>query len=239
MNAMDAADAMVILRSALKQVARREGYLVTFMCKPGLPNVYSSGWHLHQSLRSRKTGGNVFSTRQRGGQISSTGKHYIGGLIHNASSACAFSNPTINGYKRLNANPLAPNRAIWSVDNKAACMRLVGGGSDPMTHIENRSGEPAANPYLFIGSQVAAGLDGLVNRLDPGPPLSDPYGQTDQPALPRSLMEAVAALNQSNVMREAFGNTFIEYYLAAKQQEIHRFLSSVTEWEHREYFERY
>ena len=239
MSAMDAADAMVLLRSALKQVARREGYLVSFMCKPALPNVYSSGWHLHQSLRSRKSGDNVFVTRQRGTAISTVGKQYIAGLIEHAAAACAFSNPTINGYKRLNSNPLAPNRAVWSVDNKAACLRLVGGGDDPITHVENRSGEPAANPYLFIGSQVAAGLDGIANKRDPGPPLSDPYAQTDQPALPRSLMEAVVALSGSEVMRKAFGNTFIDYYLTAKQQEIHRFLSTVTEWEHREYFERY
>jgi glutamine synthetase len=239
MSAMDAADAMVLLRNALKQVARREGYLVTFMCKPALPNVYSSGWHLHQSLRSRKGGDNAFVTRQRGAVISTVGKQYIAGLIEHAAAACAFSNPTINGYKRLNSNPLAPNRAVWSVDNKAACLRLVGGGSDPITHIENRSGEPAANPYLFIASQVAAGLDGLSNKRDPGPPLSDPYGQTEQPALPRSLMEAVVALSDSKVMRLAFGNTFTDYYLAGKQQEIHRFLSTVTEWEHREYFERF
>jgi len=239
MSAMDAADGMVLLRTALKQVARRAGYLVTFMCKPGLPNVYSSGWHLHQSLRSRKNGANAFVTRQRGAVISTVGKQYIGGLIEHAAASCVFSNPTINGYKRLNANPLAPNRAVWSVDNKAACLRLVGGGSDPITHIENRSGEPAANPYLFIGSQIGAGLDGLSNKLDPGPPLSDPYRQTDQPALPRSLMEAVVALSESKVMRATFGETFVDYYLKAKQQEIHRFLSTVTEWEHREYFERF
>ena len=239
MSAMDAADAMVLMRSALKQVARREGYLVTFMCKPALPNVYSSGWHLHQSLRSLKIGDNAFATRQRGAVISSVGKQYIAGLIEHAAPSCAFSSPTINGYKRLNANPRAPNRAVWSVDNKAACLRLVGGGNDPITHIENRSGEPAANPYLFIGSQVVAGLDGIAKKRDPGPSLSDPYSQTDQPALPRSLMEAVVALSGSDLMRDALGDTFIDYYLTAKQREIHRFLATVTEWEHHEYFERY
>ena len=239
MSAMEAGDAMVSLRSALKQIARRSGYLVTFMCKPGLPNVYSSGWHLHQSLRSHKNGDNAFVTRQRGAVLSAVGKQYLAGLLEHAAASCAFSNPTINGYKRLNANPLAPNRAVWSIDNKAACLRLVAGGSDPMTHIENRSGEPAANPYLFIAAQIGAGLDGLSRKLDPGPPLSDPYRQTDQPPLPRSLMEAVVALSESQVMRKTFGDTFVDYYLKAKQQEIHRFLSTVTDWEHREYFERF
>ncbi len=139
----------------------------------------------------------------------------------------------------MNANALAPQRAVWSVDNKAAYLRLVGGGRDPITHIENRSGEPAANPYLYIASQIAAGLDGLESKADPGPPLGDPYAQTDQPALPRSLMEAVVALAESSLFRAAFGDAFIDYYLGLKQQEIHRFLSTVTDWEHREYFERY
>ena len=234
-----AADTMVLLRSALKQVARRHGYLVSFMCKPALPNVYSSGWHLHQSLVARKDHKNVFATDQRGALLSATGQHYIGGLLTHAAACTAFSNPTINGYKRLNANPLAPNRAVWSVDNKAAYIRLVGGGSDPITHIENRSGEPAANPYLFIASQIVAGLDGLTAKRDPGPALSDPYAQVTQAPLPRSLMEAVVALEQSDLFREAFAEPFFSYYLKLKQHEIHRFLSAVTDWEQREYFERF
>lgn len=237
--ALEAADTMILLRSALKQLARRNGCLVTFMCKPALPNVYSSGWHLHQSLTSAKDGMNAFATSQPEELLSVVGRHYIGGLINHAAACTAFSNPTINGYKRLNANPLAPNRAVWSVDNKAAYLRLVGGGEDPITHIENRSGEPAANPYLFIAAQVAAGLEGLKTRHDPGPPVSDPYSQVDKPAMPRSLMEAIAALQESELFAESFGETFVKYYLNLKQQEIHRFLSTVTDWEHQEYFERY
>ena len=238
-SGLEAADAMIILRSALKQVARRNGYLVTFMSKPALPNVYSSGWHLHQSLIAGKDGGNAFTTGQRGALLSATGQHYVGGLIVHSAACTAFSNPTINGYKRLNANPLAPNRAVWSVDNKAAYLRLVGGGDDPITHIENRSGEPAANPYLFIASQVAAGLDGLKKKCDPGPPVSDPYTQIEKPALPRSLMESISALEKSKLFQASFGETFVNYYLGLKQHEIHRFLSTVTDWEHQEYFERY
>ena len=238
-SALDAADTMILLRSTLKQVAKRNGCLITFMCKPALPNVYSSGWHLHQSLTAADDGKNAFTTRQRGALLSVAGQHYVGGLINHAAACTAFSNPTINGYKRLNANPLAPNRAVWSIDNKAAYLRLVGGGDDPVTHIENRSGEPAANPYLFIASQVVAGLDGLKMKSDPGPPVSDPYTQIEKPALPRSLMESITALQESKLFLDSFGETFVNYYLGLKQHEIHRFLSSVTNWEHQEYFERY
>jgi glutamine synthetase len=102
------ADAMIILRGAVKQVCRRMGLLASFMAKPALPNVYSSG-------------------AEDGALMSNTGLHFVGGLLEHARAATAFSNPTITGYKRLNANPLAPNRVVWSHDNKAPMCRLVGG----------------------------------------------------------------------------------------------------------------
>ena len=236
--AMQAADAMVLMRTTLKQLARRQGYLVSFMCKPALPNVYSSGWHLHQSLVDFKSGENAFATTDKKQFLSPVGQQYIGGLIEHARACTAFSNPTINGYKRMNSNALAPNRAVWSIDNKAAFLRLANAG-DPSVHIENRSGEPAANPYLFFASQLAAGIDGMDAKQDPGPPLSDPYAQTDKTPLPSSLMEAVTALDESKLLRKAIGNTFVDYFLTLKRHEIHRFLSTVTDWEHREYFERF
>ena len=232
-----AADAMIVLRGAVKQVCRRMGLLASFMAKPALPNVYSCGWHLHQSLFHTATGTNAFA--EAGALMSKTGLHFVGGLLAHARAAAAFSNPTITGYKRLNANPLAPNRVLWSIDNKGAMCRLVGGMGDPATHIENRSGEPAANPYLYMGSQIIAGLDGMANRVDPGEPLPDPYAQTQQPRMPGSLNEAVDELAASTVFREALGAEFIEHYLAVRRHEIGRFQSYVTDWEHREYFEAF
>ena len=149
------------------------------------------------------------------------------------------ADPTITGYKRLNVNPLAPNRVLWSIDNKGAMCRLVGGMGDPATHLENRSGEPAANPYLYMGSQITAGLDGIANGTDPGEPLPDPYAQTQKPPLPRSLEEAIQELAASAMFREALGNEFIEHYLAVRRHEISRFQSYVTDWEHREYLEAF
>src|SRR5262249_20001228 len=163
-----AADAAILLRGVVKQVCRRMGLLASFMAKPALPNVYSCGWHLHQSLFYTVSGKNVFAAD--GTLISDTGLHFVGGLLEHASATTAFSNPTINGYRRLNANPLAPNRVVWACDNKGAMCRLVGGMGDATTHIENRSGDPAANPYLYMGSQIIAGLDGMANRINPGEP---------------------------------------------------------------------
>jgi glutamine synthetase len=234
---MAAADAVIVLRAAVKQVCRRMGLLASFMTKPALPNVFSSGWHLHQSLLDHASGRNAFA--EAGALMSSTGMHFVGGLLEHARASTAFSNPTVNGYKRLNANPLAPKRVVWSHDNKAAMCRLVGGLGDPATHIENRSGEPAANPYLYMGSQIVAGLDGMANKIDPGGPLADPYGQTERPLMPSSLVEAVEALSASTMFRNVLGNEFIDHYLSVRRHEIGRFQSHVTDWEHREYFEAF
>ncbi len=210
------------------------------MTKPGLPNVFSCGWHLHQSLARPGDGGErVHQPRTRccpPPACISRGR----ACCEHVRAGTAFSNPTINGYKRLNANPLAPKRAVWSNDNKAAMCRLVGGAGDSSTHIENRSGEPAANPYLYMATQIFAGLDGMARQLDPGSPLNDdPYGQASRQLLPSSLMDSIEALNGSEMFRAALGSDFVDHYVAMKRHEIGRFLSHVTDWEHREYFEAY
>ena len=231
-----AADAVVLMRQAVKQVCKRMGLMASFMTKPGLPNVFSAGWHLHQSL-AHVGGSNAFAAPDA--LLSATGLHFTGGLLHHARSCSALSNPTINGYKRLNANPLAPKRAVWSNDNKAAMCRLIGGPGDPATHIENRSGEPLANPYLYMGSQIFAGLDGMANARDPGPPLHDPYAQASAPVLPTNLSEAVAALAGCEMFGAALGQEFVKHYVGLRRFEIARFEAFVTDWEHREYFEAF
>jgi glutamine synthetase len=232
-----AADAVIVLRAAVKQVCRRMGLQASFMTKPGLPNLLSCGWHLHQSLFHTMSGQNAFA--EAGALMSSTGMHFVGGLLEHARASTAFSNPTVNGYKRLSDNPLAPSRVVWSFDNKGAMCRLIGGMGDLATHIENRSGEPAANPYLYMGSQIIAGLDGIANKIDPGSPLPDPHAQLQKPLMPRSLDEAVDALAASTMFRQTLGDEFIDHYVSVRRQEIRRFQRHVTDWEHREYFEAF
>ena len=234
---VEAADAVVLMRTAVKQVAGRMGLVASFMTKPALPNIFSCGWHLHESLAFADGRGNAFVSGEQ--PMSDLGLHFVGGLLKHARAGAAFSNPTINGYKRLNANPLAPKRAVWSIDNKAAMCRLVGGAGDRSTHIENRSGEPLANPYLYMASQIFSGLDGMATAEDPGDPLSDPYGQTSKPLMPSSLMDAIDALSGSAMFRSVMGDEFIDHFIGMKRHEIGRFLSHVTDWEHREYFEAF
>jgi glutamine synthetase len=230
---LEAADTMMLFRSAVKQVAQRHGYHATFMCRPKLPNVMSSGWHLHQSLKDRKTHANAFVDARA--PLSTTGMHYMAGLLEHARAAAAFSTPTLNGYKRYRPFSLAPDRAVWGHDNRGVMVRVLGGPGDPATHLENRVGEPAANPYLYIASQVASGLDGLERKLDPGLSADTPY-ETRAAALPRSLAEALEALSADRALRDGFGDLFVDYYLKLKQAEIDRFNSEVSDWEQREYF---
>jgi glutamine synthetase len=231
---MGSADLMVLFRSAVKQVARRHGYHATFMCRPRIPQVMSSGWHLHQSIKRITTGRNAFMGD--GEMLSPEARHYMGGLLRHARAAAAFATPTLNGYRRYRANSLAPDRALWGIDNRGVMLRALGGVGDPATRIENRVGEPAANPYLYIASQLAFGMAGVAEGLDPGPSADRPY-EAEAPLLPRSLAEALDALEADTVIRGAFGDGFIDYYLRLKRAEIARFEAEVSEWEHREYFE--
>jgi glutamine synthetase len=241
MRGMASADAMLLFRSAVKQIARRHGYHATFMCRPKLPNVMSSGWHLHQSLTGK--GKNAFVSRTD--LLSETGQHYLAGLLEHARAACAFATPTINGYKRYRPYSLAPERVIWGRDNRGAMLRVLGGPGDPATRIENRIGEPGANPYLYFASQIHCGLDGLQRKLPLPPPSRNPYEEKAE-MLPRSLSEAIGHLKASKVLREGMGSAFVDYYCHIKEAEIERFKQNskdaaddreVSEWEHREYFD--
>ena len=246
--ALLAADTMMIFRMATKQICRQQGYIASFMCRPGLQGSSSNGWHLHQSLVDRTTGENAFMSTNSNILMSDLGKHFVGGLLKHANAASVFTTPTINGYKRFRPYSLAPDRAGWGLENRGTMIRLQGGYDDPTTHIENRVGEPAANPYLYMASQLISGLDGVDHKVDPGSPTESPY-VTESPTLPKSLPEAISYLSQSELFSQKMGQQFINFIIKMKQNEINRFLQSVAEqlpedylsqvtnWEQREYFE--
>ena len=229
-----AADAMVLFRNAVKQLCRRHGYHATFMCRPRIPDVMSSGWHLHQSLRHRSDQSNAFAGQNDA--LSRVGRHFLGGLLAHAKASTAFATPTVNGYKRYRPYSLAPDRVGWGADNRGALIRVVAGADPGSARIENRIGEPAANPYLYLGSQIYAGLDGMTRELDPGPSTSAPY-EAQGELLPRTLAEALECLRNDEILCQAFGQPFVDYFCKIKQAEIARFNLEVTDWEHREYFE--
>jgi len=233
---LGAADSMVLFRCAVKQIARRHGLHATFMCRPRLANAFSSGWHLHQSLLGAKSRANAFASEDGTHVLSRLGTSFLAGLLTHARAAAAFTTPTINGYKRYRPYQLAPDRAIWGHDNRGVMVRVLGAPGDPSTHLENRVGDPAANPYLYMASQIIAGLDGVDHAREPGAPADTPY-ETAAELLPTSLKEALDALRDSTCFRAALGDAFVDYYLRIKEAEIARFHAEVTEWEQKEYFD--
>lgn len=232
------ADTMVLLRSAIKQICQRHGYHATFMCRPKIPSVMSSGWHLHQSLRHTANGVNAFMPERGSDPLSPLGMQYLAGLKAHAVGAAALASPTLNGYRRYRPFSLAPDRAIWAQDNRGAMLRVLGAPGDKASRIENRVGEPTANPYLYLASQIFSGLHGVEQAMDPGPSADAPY-ETPAEQLPRSLDAALAALQADAVLVEGLGKGFVDYYCHIKQAEIERFNLEVTEWEHREYFDMF
>ena len=247
-RALRAADDLVLFRTATRQICRRMGHFATFMCRPALKGYYSSGWHLHQSVVDARTGANRFTPEHAGEHLSPLGRGFLGGLLEHASPATAFATPTVNGYRRFKPNSLAPDRAAWGYDHRGAMIRVLGGVGDPATRLENRGGEPAANPYLYMASQIVAGRDGIEHATDPGPQDYEPY-QADRAPLPRSLTEALDSLERSALFRRELGDTFLDYYLKVKRNEAGRFLryleehriedrpDETTAWEQNEYFD--
>src|ERR1041385_2639830 len=232
---LGSADAMVLFRTAVKQICQMNGYHATFMCRPNLPNFFSSGWHLHESLRGAGGDENAFTDPEN--VLSPVGNQFLAGVLEHALPMTVFTTPTINGYKRFRPYSFAPDRVVWAVENRGAMVRLQGGPGDQGTHLENRLGEPAANPYLYMGANIAAGLDGIERKATaPDPAEADPYN-VDAPMLPTQLWEAVDHLEKDAFFRGAFGDVLIDYMLMMKKSEIGRFLSEVTDWEQREYFE--
>jgi glutamine synthetase len=161
-----------------------------------------------------------------------------------------FATPTINGYKRFRPYSFAPDRVCWAVENRGALIRVQGTPGDRNSHVENRMGEPAANPYLYMAANIATGLDGIRRKLDPPAPVeSDPYA-AEAPLLPASLAGAVEELERDVFFRKAFGDTLIDYLVQMKRAELARYNAAVAEnpppegqdvsdWEMREYFEFY
>ena len=127
--------------------------------------------------------------------------NWVAGLLEHAVAASVFTTPTITGYKRYRPDSFAPDRVTWALENRGALLRVIGEPGSASAHVENRVGDPAANPYLYLASQVAAGIDGASPRAraTARPPRSPT--RRSAPPLPKSLMEAVAALRRRQLLR--------------------------------------
>ena len=247
-DALTAADNMVLFRNATRQALRRAGYHATFMCRPPFEHIMSSGWHLHQSMCERLTGHNVFmrdapapgsSPLDALQVLSDSGAAYLAGLLAHAPALTALCTSTSNGYGRFRPNAMAPQSILWGRDNRGAMLRVIGAAGDAATRIENRLGEPAANPYLYMASQIHAGLAGVDAQLKAPEATETPYspGAT---LIPTSLANAVRALQKDPTLCQALGQPFVDYYSTLKLAEHQRLAlaEDAQEFHRREYFGR-
>ena len=178
--------------------------------------------------------------------LSDLGAHYLAGLLQHAQGMTVMCTPTANGFGRFRPNALAPQSILWGRDNRGAMLRVIGEANDPATRIENRLGEPAANPYLYMASQIHAGLRGITQQLLPPVATESPYTDTSSAQdahtrIPSNLQDAhCKPCKTIYAMCQGFGPDFVRYYSRLKSAEQQRFEASEDkiEFQRREYFSR-
>jgi glutamine synthetase len=241
-----AADHAFTFKNGVKELAQRRGLMASFMTKP-YADQSANGCHYHQSLWQGNA--NAFLDAGGKGGLSDVCRCWIAGQIEHAAALTAFAAPTVNCAKRYKQWSFAPSNASWGFENRTVAIRVKATG-DNATHIENRLGCGASNPYLVMASSVAAGLDGIRRKLEPAHFVDGvAYGQVGLPDLPNTLDGALEALDKDDALKDALGAEFIKLFTAVKRHEIAKakaaivnygtpeFPNTVDAWERDEYFE--
>ena len=228
------ADCITTFKMAVRIVAKRHGLHATFMPKPKA-EANGSGMHIQFSLI--KNGENVFECADRPGELSEEAYYFIGGLLAHSKEMALITNPLVNSYKRLVPGFDAPTELTWTENNQNSLVRI------PVTRgegirVELRSPDASANPYVVLAVCLAAGLDGIKNKITPTK--SSNLAAQDQQAehLPETLKEAIDYFESSSWVKEVLGEEFCRQYVAAKKNEWLRYTRQVTDWEIAEYLYR-
>lgn len=236
-EALTMADRHAIIKNACKEIAWSQGKAITFLAKWSNAAAGSSA-HIHQSLWSADGRTPRFLDPEAEHGMSGLMRSYVAGLLAHASEITYFLAPYINSYKRFVAGTFAPTKAIWSCDNRTAGYRLCGEGTKAI-RIECRVGGSDLNPYLAMAALLAAGIDGIENKLELEKPfVGDAYGGQDIREIPKTLRDATATLKNSRMLRTAFGDTVIDHYVRAAEWEQEEYDRRITDWEVKRGFER-
>ena len=237
--ALPMADTHVFLKHACKEIALGLGQSLTFMAKPNYAWAGSSS-HIHQSLWSADGKQPLFFDKSGDHGMSDMMKHYVAGQLAHADEITYFLAPFINSYKRYIAGTFAPTRAVWSFDNRTAGYRLCGADSKAI-RIECRVGGSDLNPYLAFAALLAAGLDGIENKMALEPVFAgDAYDKSKKlREIPKTLREATALLDGSKLLRKALGDDVVDHYVHTAKWEQFEYDRRVTDWEVRRGFEQY
>jgi glutamine synthetase len=232
-DAVTTADRHTIYKNGVKEIAFLHEISASFMAKPSEDDIGSS-CHVHASLVD-KDGKSVFVDGK--GEETDAFHHYIGGMREHIRELALFVAPAINSYKRYAAESWAPTSVSWGRDNRTCGFRVVGHGQS--RRVECRIPGADANPYLAMAALLAAGLDGIENKTDPGPELKgNAYEAGEAEAFPSSLREAVGLWEKSAFAKQAFGDMVHKHYLNYGQLEQGLFDKVVTDYERRRMFER-
>lgn len=242
-DALDTADKIVTFKMVVRTIAQRHGLHATFMPKP-ITGVNGSGMHTNQSLA--RDGENVFYDPDGDRGLSQVAHWYIGGLLKHIRAITAVTNPTVNSYKRLVPDYEAPVYIAWSEKNRSPLIRIPAKRGSS-TRIELRNPDPSSNPYLALAVMLAAGLDGVRNKIDPPPAVAlNLYELTEAQreelgmgSLPSSLKEALDELRADTVVRDALGPHVYTKFMEAKRRELDSYRAQVHPWELETYLAKY
>lgn len=235
-EALKTADRHVFFKYMTRALAEKHGLRATFMPKP-FPNLTGNGCHAHVSLWDETGKQNLFSDPRGELGLSKLAYQFLGGLMHTADELCSLFNPTVNSYKRINAPRTtsgatwAPNTITYTGNNRTHMVRIPDAG-----RFELRLMDGAANPYLLQAGILAAGLDGIANQRDPGQRLdinmyTEGHTVKGGKKLPLNLLDAIRLTDKSKVIREQFGDTFVDAYCRMKMEEWNNFTKHLTDWE--------
>jgi glutamine synthetase len=233
-DALVTADRHTFFKFMVRAIAEQHGLRATFMPKPFL-NLTGSGCHMHVSVW--KGDENAFEDEADELGLSKMGYQFIGGIINSADALCAITNPTVNSYKRINAPRTvsgatwAPNTVTYTGNNRTHMIRIPEAG-----RFEFRLADGAANPYLLPAAVLAAGMDGVTNKRDPGKRLdinmyTDGHTVVDAKRLPLNLLDALRALEKSTILRGALGDELVDGFLKLKTIEWNDYSRFLTQWE--------
>jgi glutamine synthetase len=232
---LGAADDATLVKFAAKELAATLGLRASFLAKT-VPGEEGSSGHVHLSCWSDDR--NAFAPPDPEGPFPPLVDSSIAGIIDHLAGASLLLNPTVNSYKRLVPGWFAPVNASWGVENRSTAVRAIRSNRPELCRLECRRPGADANPYLALAALVAAAADGIRRGARPPPPVEgDAYARTDLPELPGSLETALRAFQDDEVLREALGERFSEYYVTSRAWELKAWRETVTDWE-RERYER-
>ena len=235
-DVLNTADKHSFFKFMTKSVAEKHGYRATFMPKP-VEGLTGNGCHAHISVWDSAGRQNIFVDSSMELGLSAQGRHFLGGIMKHASALAAITNPTVNSYKRINAPRTtsgatwAPNTVTWTGNNRTHMVRVPGPG-----RFELRLADGAANPYLLQAVIIAAGLDGIRSKADPGRRYDiDMYAEGHKvrgaPKLPLNLLDALRIFDKDKALKAMLGDTFSAAYLKLKMQEWDSYMGHFSAWE--------